>query len=67
MDFGDNAVMLQLRFWIEDPQNGVSNVSSDVRVKVWHLFHEHGIKFPFPQRDVHIVDVPDGLFPSRQD
>lgn len=53
--FGSDGVDLELRFWIDDPFNGVSNVASDVMVKIWDLFHEHGIEFPFPQRDVHIT------------
>ncbi len=58
MDFGDSSVDLELRFWIEDPQNGVVNVSSEVRLLIWDLFHEHGVKFPFPQTDIHVVDSP---------
>ncbi|MEF2229802.1 MAG: mechanosensitive ion channel domain-containing protein [Pseudodesulfovibrio sp.] len=50
--FGDNAVDLQLRLWIADAENGVSNVRSDVLRRVWKLFHENSIEFPFPQRDV---------------
>lgn len=56
--FGDSAVDLELRIWIRDPQNGVSNVASDVLLKVWDKFHEHGIEIPFPQRDLHIVSAP---------
>jgi len=52
--FGDNAVNLELRVWISDPQDGVVNVRSEVLLNVWHLFHEHGVSFPFPQRDLHI-------------
>ncbi len=52
--FGDNAVNLELRIWIEDPQNGLSNVRSEILLKVWERFHEEGIAFPFPQRDLHI-------------
>jgi small-conductance mechanosensitive channel len=33
--FGDNAVELELRFWIHDPMNGVSNVKSDVLLHIW--------------------------------
>ena len=54
MGFGDNCVDLELRIWASDPNNGVANLKSAVLLKVWHKFHEHGIKFPFPQRDVHI-------------
>jgi len=53
--FGDNGVDLELRFWIEDPQNGITNVSSDVLLKIWHKFRADGIVFPFPQRVVHMV------------
>ena len=30
MGFGDSAVNLEMRFWIEDPANGVINVRSAV-------------------------------------
>lgn len=54
MDFSENAVMLELRIWASDPINGVANLKSAVLVKVWNKFKEHGIHFPFPQRDVHL-------------
>ena len=54
IEFGDNAVILELRFWIDDPQNGVANVRSEVQLKIWDLYHEHGVVFPFPQRDLHL-------------
>lgn len=50
--FGDSSVNLDLRFWIEDPHNGVGRVRSEVLLRVWDAFHENGIQFPFPQRDV---------------
>jgi small-conductance mechanosensitive channel len=58
VEFGDSAVVLELRFWIEDPQNGVTNVCSAVRLKIWEKFHEGDVRFPFPQRDIHLVDAP---------
>ncbi len=60
MGFGDNSVDLELRFWIEDPQNGTMNVRSKILLKVWDLFKEHGIGIPYPQRDVHI-DFSDAM------
>ncbi len=53
--FGDNSVNLQARFWIDDPENGVVNVTSEVMLKIWHKFHGNGVEFPFPQRDVHLM------------
>jgi small-conductance mechanosensitive channel len=54
-NFGDNSIDMELRIWISDPENGVSNVSSAVRVAIWNVFKEHDIEIPYPQRDVHIV------------
>ncbi len=61
MGFGDSSVDLELRFWIEDPQNGTVNVRSAILLRVWDLFKEHDIEIPFPQRDVHldVVSPPD--------
>lgn len=54
MGFGDSCVDLELRFWIEDPTNGVGRVRSQVLLTIWDSFAENGIKFPFPQRDVNL-------------
>jgi len=53
ISFGDNGVELELRFWINDPENGVTNVSSEVMLSIWDRFHEEGIEFPYPQRVIH--------------
>lgn len=53
--FGDNGVDLELRMWIRDSENGVSNIASDVYLTIWNKFNEAGVEFPFPQRDIHIV------------
>ena len=55
MGFGDSAVDLELRFWIEDPQNGTANIQSKILFEVWDRFEANDIEIPFPQRDVHIV------------
>jgi len=52
--FGDSAVDLNVRFWINNPEGGVRNVSSDVYLQIWKRFHEANIEIPFPQRDIHI-------------
>lgn len=57
--FGENSVDLELRFWINDPRNGIGNVKSDVLLNIWDKFKAGGIEFPFPQRDVHL---PSPLF-----
>ena len=57
MGFGDSSVDLELRLWIDDPQQGRANVLSEVLLNVWDRFHEHGITIPFPQRDLHVKSV----------
>ncbi len=52
--FGDSSVDLELRFWIQDAQNGITNVKSEILLAVWDRFHEHGVEIPFPQRDLHL-------------
>ncbi len=53
-NFGDSSIDMELRLWISDPENGVSNVCSDVRIAIWDAFKANGIEIPFPQRDLHI-------------
>jgi small-conductance mechanosensitive channel len=55
--FGDSAVDLEVRFWVVDPQNGLSNVRSDILLGIWDRFQESGIEIPFPQRDLHIRSI----------
>ena len=52
--FGDSALNLEMRVWIQDPQNGVANVTNQVLLRLWDAFQEGGIDFPYPQHDVHI-------------
>lgn len=59
--FGDSAVNLLLRFWIEDPANGVTNIKGAVLLGLWDAFKEHQIEMPFPQRDVRIRDLPPAV------
>jgi len=59
VNFGDSSLDLELRFWIDDPQNGTTNLKSRVLLNVWNKFQEHGIEIPFPQQDIHFdADSP---------
>ena len=52
--FGESSVDLEIRVWIDDPSEGRANVTSEILIGVWDLFHERGIEFPYPQRDLHL-------------
>ncbi len=54
--FGDSAILFEIQIWINDPEDGIGNVRSDVLKLVWRLFKDHGVQIPFPQRDVHVKD-----------
>ncbi|MCL4501853.1 MAG: mechanosensitive ion channel, partial [Deltaproteobacteria bacterium] len=57
--FGDNAVNLELRVWINDPQNGIGSVKNDLLWDIWKRFKDRGIEIPFPQRDLHLKSIPE--------
>ena len=57
VEFGDSAVNFDLRFWINDPANGITNVKSTVMLMIWERLHDMDIEIPFPQRDLHIKSV----------
>jgi small-conductance mechanosensitive channel len=65
--FGDNSVDLELRFWIDDPSNGVGNVRSEVFLAIWDRFQKEGIEIPFPQRDIHISGLSNKTISSLQE
>ena len=52
--FGDSSVDLEARFWINDPEAGLSNVASELLENIWVKFHENGVEIPYPQRDLHL-------------
>jgi small-conductance mechanosensitive channel len=59
--FGDNAVNLEVRVWINDPQNGIASVKSDLFWGIWQRFRDQGLEMPYPQRDVHLKSIPEAM------
>ena len=51
-NFGDSSLDFVLRFWIQDPQNGLTNIRGKVMLALWGAFKEHGIDIPYPHREV---------------
>jgi len=52
--FGDSSLDFCLRFWINDPSNGLTNVRGTVMLKLWDAFKREGIEIPYPVRDVRL-------------
>lgn len=54
-DFGDNALMFNVDFWVNvTTQTDSRVVASDLRYMIERLFREAGISIAYPQRDVHL-------------
>lgn len=58
LGFGDNALQCEVRLWVDDPEDGIGNVRSDLLKGLLHRFREHGVHLPYPQRDLHIKEWP---------
>lgn len=54
--YGESAVNFVIQCWIQDPEEGVGVVRSDVLKKLWWLFQDNGIRIPFPQHDLNLRD-----------
>jgi len=54
--FGDSSLSFILRFWINDPQNGLTNIRGQVLLALWDKFKEHGIQVPYPHREIIMRD-----------
>ncbi|PSH65432.1 mechanosensitive ion channel family protein [Phyllobacterium sophorae] len=51
-DFGESSLDFVLRFWIRDPQQGLTNVRGKVLLALWDIFKQNGISIPYPHREI---------------
>jgi small-conductance mechanosensitive channel len=58
--FGDSSVDYILRFWIDDPTGGLTNIRGNVYLALWDAFRDNGISIPFPQREVRMLEGEAG-------
>lgn len=56
--FEADGLELELGFWVADPENGRSNVLSEVNCAIWKALQEHQIEVPYPQREVRFLNSP---------
>ena len=62
--FGESSIDFKLRFWIVDPQEGLTNIRGKVMLALWDAFKENGIAIPFPHREV-IMKTPVTIGPEN--
>lgn len=67
-EFGDSSLKFVLRFWIADPQRGLTNIKGQVLLALWDSFKANGVKIPYPHRELIFKNqsalIPDSLSPE---
>lgn len=58
-NFGDSSLDFVLRFWIADPQNGLTNIRGKVMLALWDAFKENEVAIPYPHREVIMKPPPN--------
>lgn len=64
-EFGDSSLNFKARFWISDPQGGLTNIRGQVMLALWDAFEANGINIPYPHREIIMQQPPDPK-PSRK-
>ena len=54
--FGDSGVDILIEFWMEGIDDGRNRVDADLNMMIWKALKENNIQFPFPQREVRILN-----------
>ena len=57
--FGEKAIVFEVRMWIEDPEDGVGNLRSDLLKAVWRKFSANGIQVAFDPQYAAAKAAPD--------
>ena len=52
----DKGFVLELSWWIDDPENGRLNITSDVNLAIWRVCREYGVEF-FTLQPLEAVDA----------
>ena len=53
-DFGDNAMIFELRYWVDVIKHDSGQIGSDLRHMIAGVFAQNDIVLAFPQRDLHL-------------
>lgn len=58
--FGDSSLNFETLCWINDPADR-GLVTHELNCNIYKAFAEHDIQIPFPQRDLHVKEMPGPL------
>jgi len=59
--YGESALNLNLRVWSREYTDRPRVLKSRLYFAIFEAFEREGIKIPYPQRDIHIKDLPAGF------
>ncbi|MDR3300667.1 MAG: mechanosensitive ion channel [Candidatus Accumulibacter sp.] len=59
-EFADSAIVLELGFWVGDPERGTGGIRSDLNLEILRAFRKQGVAIPFPQREVRVLPNDQG-------
>jgi hypothetical protein len=65
LSFDENAILYELRVWIEDVVQG-PRIASDIRARIWEEFKKAGITVPHPIRTLELPPRPRRAAGSRE-
>ena len=57
--FADSGIEVLVEFWMEGLDDGANRVDADLKMMIWKALKENNISFPFPQREVRIINQPE--------
>lgn len=58
IEFGDSAVIFEMRCWI-DAHISLGKLRHSLLIEIWNAFKANNIELPYPQRDLHIRSSVD--------
>ena len=64
-EFADSALTLRLRCYLPNLDNRLGTIT-ELHEAIDRLFTDAEIEISFPQQDIHLRDVPDGLFVAEK-
>ncbi len=59
VNFGDSSIDFILRFWIRDPNKGLTNIRGNVYLALWDTLKENNINIPYPRREITMLGTGD--------
>lgn len=59
-EYADSSLMFNLRVWTSEYIDRPGVLKSQLYFEIFKRFKENGIEIPFPQRDIHIKEMPKG-------